>query len=210
MKRFLQIFCASLLLSMLCSGQVRAQVNAVFMGNSITRLWNTYHGASFLTPNGYLGKGIDGQVTAQMLGRFGTDVINNKPKVVVIMAGINDIAQNQGYIAIEQILENIATMTTRAKAAGIKPILCTTLPASGFGWTTKVPEPAPIVRTLNTLIEQYARENDITFVDYYSAFVNTIGGMNTAFCSDRVHPLEPGYELLEQIIQPYLIDELKK
>ncbi len=209
MKRFLQILGTALLLCMLSFGQVRAQVNAVFMGNSITRLWNSYHGASFLTPNGYIGKGIDGQVTAQMLARFGNDVINNKPKVVVIMAGINDIAQNQGYIAIEQILENISTMVTRATEAGIKPILCTTLPSSGFGWTTKVPEPAPIVRTLNTLIEQYARENDITFVDYYSAFVNTVGGMNTDFCADRVHPIETGYELLEQIIQPYLIEELK-
>lgn len=208
MKRFLQIFSAALLLCMLSSGQARAQVNAVFMGNSITELWKLYHDASFMVPNGYIGKGISGQVTAQMLGRFKNDVINNKPKVVVIMAGINDIAQNQGYIATEYIMENIATMCTRAKEAGIKPVICTTLPASGFGWT-QVVAPAPIVRTLNTLIEQYARENDITFVDYYSAFVNEIGGMNTDFCNDRIHPLPSGYELLEPIIQPYLIDELK-
>ncbi len=209
MKRFLQIISVTMLLGALSLGSARAQVNAVFMGNSITRLWLSYHGASFFTPNNYLGKGIDGQVTAQMLGRFKSDVINNKPKVVVIMAGINDIAQNQGYIAVEQIMENIATMTTRAKDAGITPILCTTMPSSGFGWTNKVPNPAPIVRTLNTLIEEYARTNDIAFVDYYSSFVNSVGGINTDFCQDRVHPIETGYELLEQIIQPYISEKLK-
>ncbi len=208
MKRFLQIISVTMLLCVLSLGAARAQVNAVFMGNSITELWLRYHGAQFFTPNSYIGKGISGQVTAQMLGRFKGDVINNKPKAVVIMAGINDIAQNQGYIAVEKIMENIATMVTRAQEAGITPVLCTTLPASGFGWTTVV-APAPIVRTLNTLIEEYSRTNGIVFVDYYSAFVNSIGGMDTDFCNDRVHPEPSGYELLEQIIQPYLTDILK-
>lgn len=208
MKRFLQIISVTMLLCVLSLGSARAQVNAVFMGNSITELWKNYHDDSFFKPNNYIGKGISGQVTAQMLGRYRGDVINNKPKVVVIMAGINDIAQNQGYIAVEKIMENIATMVTRAQEAGITPVLCTTLPASGFGWGN-VKAPAPIVRTLNTLIEEYSRTNGITFVDYYSAFVNSIGGMDTDFCNDRVHPLQPGYELLEQIIQPYLTDILK-
>lgn len=186
-----------------------AQVNAVFMGNSITRLWNTYHGSSFFQYNNYLGKGIDGQVTAQMLARFQSDVINNKPKVVVIMAGINDIARNQGYIAIEQIRDNIATMASRATEAGAKVVICSVLPASGFGWTSAVPQPASVVRTLNTLLEEMARRNNYTWVEYHAAFVNTVNGMNTQFCSDRVHPLATGYELLEQIIQPYLVELLK-
>ncbi|HEY5570554.1 MAG TPA: GDSL-type esterase/lipase family protein, partial [Bacteroidales bacterium] len=99
--------------------KVTTRPDAVFMGNSITQGWQGAH-PEFFTDNNYVGRGISGQVTSQMLVRFRSDVINLKPKAVVILAGTNDIAQNNGIITVEHIFENFVSMAELAKANKIK------------------------------------------------------------------------------------------
>ena len=104
---------------------------AVFMGNSITDNWARMHEA-FFTENNFVGRGISGQVTAQMLVRFRPDVLNLHPKVVVILAGTNDIARNDKYVPVEHIAGNIISMVELAQAHGIKPIILSILPAAEY------------------------------------------------------------------------------
>ena len=112
---------------------VTKTAEAVFLGNSITDNWYRMDSTFFLT-NNYLGRGISGQTSSEMLVRFRTDVINLKPKAVVILAGTNDVAQNNGYIALENVLGNIISMTELAKAHNIRVLLCSITPAYDFGW----------------------------------------------------------------------------
>ncbi len=105
--------------------------NCVFMGNSITEFWYDLR-ESFFVEHGFVGKGIGGQTSAQMLSRFADDVIYLMPKAVTIMAGTNDIAQNQGYVSNEEIMKNITSMAEQADKAGIKVLLCSVLPAYQF------------------------------------------------------------------------------
>src|SRR5580765_2917486 len=111
--------------------------SVVFMGNSITEGWARQR-PDFFSANNYTGRGISGQTSSQMLVRFRQDVISLKPKAVVILAGINDIAQNIGFISLENILGNIMSMAELAKANGIKPILCSVLPAAAFPWRKEI------------------------------------------------------------------------
>ena len=136
----------------------------VFMGNSITEGWWN-NDSLFFKNNGFIGRGISGQTTAQMLVRFRADVINLKPKAVVILAGTNDIAQNNGYISQENILGNIISMTELAKANHIDVILCSVLPAYDFGWRKGL-EPADKIIELNKMIKAYAEMvRDISYND---------------------------------------------
>ncbi|MGL4292362.1 MAG: GDSL-type esterase/lipase family protein, partial [Bacteroidales bacterium] len=113
--------------------QIDYPVKAVFMGNSITEGWYRQDSAFFLN-NHFAGRGISGQTSEQMLVRFRRDVIDLKPKAVVILAGTNDIAQNNGYISLENVMGNIESMCQLAKANNIKPVLCSVLPAWKFPW----------------------------------------------------------------------------
>ena len=108
------------------------------MGNSITDNWALMDSV-FFAEHRFVGRGISGQTSAEMLVRFRQDVIGLSPEAVVIMAGTNDLAQNNGYIALENILGNIASMCELAKLHKIRPILCSVLPAYRFGWRQEVP-----------------------------------------------------------------------
>lgn len=174
----------------------------VFMGNSITDGWARMHPVFFSSRN-MAGRGISGQTTSQMLVRFRADVIELKPKAVVILAGINDIARNNGVISLENIAWNIMSMCEIARAAGIKPVLCSLLPASRFSWAPEL-APAADVRRLNGMLRAYAAENGIDYVDYYSAMADAVGGLDARFTYDGVHPTEAGYELMEKIVSPHI------
>lgn len=179
----------------------------VFMGNSITQGWNHYS-PEFFQENNYINRGISGQTTSQMLLRFRTDVINLKPKAVVILAGINDIAQNTGYISIERIAENIYSMAELAKANGIKVLICSVLPAADFPWRRGL-EPKDKVVELNNLLQEYAEEKKHTYVDYYSAMEDGKGGLKVpeyTTADDLVHPNKSGYLVMEKIIKK-IVDE---
>ncbi|MEP6509459.1 MAG: GDSL-type esterase/lipase family protein, partial [Gemmatimonadales bacterium] len=93
----------------------------VFLGNSITEMWAPYFPGAF-PGKAYINRGIGGQTTPQMLLRFHQDVVALKPKVVVILAGTNDIAGNTGPSTLEMIENNLAAMAEIAKANGIRVV----------------------------------------------------------------------------------------
>ncbi|MEG2614758.1 MAG: GDSL-type esterase/lipase family protein, partial [Alistipes sp.] len=159
----------------------------VFMGNSITDGWDDAH-ESFFALNNYACRGISGQVSAQMLSRFRADVIELHPLVVVILAGTNDLALNNGYIASEHIVENIASMAELAEASGIRPILCSVLPAKEFPWRKEVKDVALKIRGLNSRLRLYAAERGYTWVEYYEPMAAKDGSLKGEYTTDGVHP----------------------
>lgn len=177
---------------------VKTPTRVVFMGNSITDGW---WGADslFFKNNRFIGRGIGGQTTAQMLVRFRADVINLQPKAVVILAGTNDIAQNNGYIAPENILGNIISMAELAKANNIDVVLCSILPAYEYGWRKGL-EPADKIIALNQMIKAYADKNNLTYVDYHSALKDERNGLPEKYSNDGVHPTMEGYKIMEDMI----------
>lgn len=181
---------------------VETPTRVVFMGNSITDgWWNT--DSLFFQNNRYIGRGIGGQTTAQMLVRFRADVIDLQPKVVVILAGTNDIAQNNGYIAPENILGNIISMAELAKANNIDVVLCSILPAYEYGWRKGL-EPADKIIALNKMIKEYADRHNLTYVDYHSALKDARNGLPEKYSKDGVHPTMEGYKIMERLISEAL------
>ena len=176
--------------------------DVVFMGNSITDCWADTVPA-FFAENNFVGRGISGQVSSQMLVRFQEDVINLHPKVVVICCGTNDIAQNNGPISLEHILHNIKSMCQLARANKIKPVVCSTLPAKGFKWRPEM-KPANDILQLNEMIKAYAKENKIPYVDYHSALKDEENGLPKKYSKDGVHPNAQGYAVMESVILPIL------
>ena len=176
--------------------------NVVFMGNSITDCWADTVPA-FFANNNFVGRGISGQVSSQMLVRFQEDVINLKPQVVVILCGTNDIAENNGPITHEHILQNIKSMCDLARFHRIKPVVCSTLPANRFKWRPDL-QPAQDIIKLNEMIKAFAKENKIPYVDYYSALVDDQGGLPAKYSKDGVHPNPDGYTVMEGVILPIL------
>lgn len=171
----------------------------VFMGNSITEKWKKYD-SDFFSSNPYICRGISGQVTSQMLLRFRPDVLELNPKVVVILAGTNDIAENKGPITIEQIAGNIFSMAELAKANGIKVVLATALPAISYSWRPGI-EPAEKIVALNKLIKAYAKKNNHVFLDYYKPMVNKQKGLKKEYGRDTVHPSLTGYKVMEKLVK---------
>jgi len=137
-----------------------------------------------------------------MLLRFRSDVVNLKPKSVVIMAGTNDIARNTGPITLKNTAENIISMAEIAIANNINVYICSTLPAIDFLWSSKM-EPALKIVKLNSILKKYCNDNNITYVDYYSSMVDDKGGLKVPEYTaenDLVHPNLAGYKVMEKII----------
>ena len=174
----------------------------VFMGNSITDNWFKFH-PEFFNDNNFVGRGISGQTTPQMLVRFRQDVVALSPKCVVILAGTNDIAGNTGYSSLEMIMDNLKSMCDIAKANRIKPILCSVLPAYRYSWKKSV-RPDELIPQLNELIKSYAKENKITYVDFFTPLVDNSpenkNGLPKKYSPDGVHPNMDGYAIMEKII----------
>lgn len=173
---------------------------AILMGNSITEGWERTR-PEFFTENGLLCRGISGQTSSQMLVRFRADVLDLKPRIVVICAGTNDLALNTGYISHEHILDNLESMVELARLHGIRPILCAVPPAGEYGWRKGL-EPAPKIIRLNAMIRAYAEAEGIPYVDYHTPMAAEDGSMKTDYTKDGVHPLAPGYEVMERLLLP--------
>lgn len=180
----------------------------VFMGNSITEGWINKR-PEFFNAKKYINRGISGQTTPQMLLRFRQDVIALKPSVVVILAGINDIAQNTGPYTIEATSGNIFSMCELAKQNGIKAIICSVLPAFDFPWKPGL-EPAQKVIQLNNVLKAYAEQHKLLYVDYFSTMVNEQMGLKKELGTDGVHPNEAGYAIMEPILEKAISKALKK
>jgi lysophospholipase L1-like esterase len=178
--------------------QLQNTNSIVLMGDSITEFWKV-NDEAFFTSNNLINRGISGQTTPQMLLRFRQDVIDLKPSKVVILAGINDIAENTGPISLETVFGNIVSMVELAKANNIKVVLCSVLPSNKFNWNPKI-EPADKVIALNKMIKAYVLKNKISFVNYYSAMVDANKGLDVKYGEDGVHPNLNGYKLMESLL----------
>ncbi len=172
--------------------------DVVFIGNSITDGWARQR-PEFFEAHNIAGRGISGQTSSQMLVRFQSDVVNLRPKAVVILAGTNDIACNTGRISLEHIKQNIMSMCQIAKANGIQPVIASVLPSTGFRWNPAV-APADDIRALNKMLADYARENKFIYVDYHSALANEQGGLPESLSHDGCHPNADCYAIMESIV----------
>jgi lysophospholipase L1-like esterase len=171
----------------------------VFMGNSITEGWAKYFPQEF-AGKPYIGRGISGQTTPQMLIRFRQDVVALKPAVVVILAGTNDIAGNTGPSTLEMIEDNMASMTEIAQANGIRVVLCSVTPVWDYPWRKGL-EPAPKIIALNAWLKAYALRVNAVYADFHSGMADDRGGMREGLALDGVHPTEAGYRVMVPIVE---------
>jgi lysophospholipase L1-like esterase len=179
----------------------------VFMGNSITENWK-YADSAFFAGNNVC-RGISGQTSPQMLVRFREDVINLNPAIVVISAGLNDIAENTGPSKLENIFGNIVSMTQLAQVSNIKVVLSSVLPANRIPWRTSI-NPTEKIIQLNKMIKDYADKNNIVYLDYYSAMVDNQKGLPLSLSSDGVHPILAGYKIMEPLAEKAIAEALKR
>lgn len=180
----------------------------VFMGNSITDGWINADSSFFVGKN-YIDRGISGQTTPQMLIRFRPDVVDLKPAVVVILAGINDIAQNTGPMTPEETFGNIVSMVELAKANKIHPVISSVLPAFDFPWHPGM-QPAPKVVKLNAMLKEYAAKNNVVYLDYFSAMKDERDGLPENLSGDGVHPNLAGYKIMEPLAEKAIADAMKR
>jgi len=173
-------------------------IEAVFFGDSITEGWPQFN-PSFFDSNNFVGRGIGGQTTPQLLLRFRQDVLGLRPKKVIFLAGINDIAENTGPISIEAIMGNIKGMTEMAKANEVEMVLCAVLPANSFPWRPSIIPTRKVIK-LNQMIKAYAHENNLIYIDYYTHMVDDEQGLISTLGYDTVHPNKAGYALMEKVL----------
>ena len=170
------------------------EARVVFLGNSITIGWLDAV-PDFFKGKDYINRGISGQTTPQMLLRFRQDVVALQPKVVVILAGTNDIAENTGPVTLDQIMDNLRSMAEIAKANKIKVVLSSVLPAFEYTWRPGL-KPNEKIPKLNTMIKAYCIENNLVYLDYFSAMANEKNGLDDDLAHDGVHPTKKGYKIM--------------
>lgn len=179
----------------------------VFMGDSITEGWSGGDPA-FFSDRSRINRGISGQTTPQMLLRFRDDVIALKPRVVVILAGTNDIAGNTGPVTDAQIAGYVASMVELAQAAGIRVVLLSVLPADRYWWNTAL-KPAPRIVALNRLLQQVAEQHRVAWVDLHKPMNDGKDGLLHAYGEDGVHPNKAGYAAMRGPVQEALAAALR-
>lgn len=177
----------------------------VFIGNSIVQYWSDVCNDFFLT-NNYIGRGIGGQTSTQILLRFQSDVVSIQPQIVVILAGANDIAEGDGYYDIDYTLSNIKSMIDIAQHNKIKVILCSVLPAREYKLfpMKTISGTAPKIDILNSKLELLANDTGITYVDFNIAMRDEKGAMIDDMTLDGVHPNGNGYLVMQSIIKPVI------
>ena len=175
----------------------------VFMGDSITEEWSNLY-PEYFTEKGYINRGIGGQTTPQMLIRFKPDVVDLKPEIVVILAGTNDIAGNTGPSNAKIITDNIFSMAEIAKAYQMKVVLSSILPVYEYDWAREIKDPPSTIQAVNDALKQYARDQGLIYLDYFSSMVDERQGLNSDYTSDGVHPNESGYILMSSLAEEVL------
>lgn len=184
----------------------KAESRVVFMGDSITEFWQL---PDSFPGKPYVNRGISGQTTPQMVLRFRQDVIALQPKVVVILAGTNDIAENTGPITLAAIEDNFISMVDLAKRNGIHVVLSALVPAAKYPWR---PDLAPVekIRALNDWIRGYAAKEGLVFLDYHSAMANDQRGLKAELSEDGVHPNKAGYAVMAPLAEKAIAAALGK
>lgn len=192
----------------------KSEDRVVFMGDSITDSWKLNE---YFPGKPYVNRGISGQTTPQMLVRFRPDVIALKPKVVVILAGTNDLAGNTGPMSLEDIEGNLVSMAELARANGIRVVIASVLPINDYA---KNKEGAPVVRStarppekilaLNKWIREYAAANNLIYLDYFSATVDEKGFLKAGLAGDGLHPNAEGYKIMRSLAESAIAAALKQ
>ena len=186
----------------------------VFMGDSITDIWQQPRFGGFFPGKAYVDRGISGQTTPQMLLRFRPDVINLKPKAVLILAGTNDIAGNTGPMTDDEIEANLASMSELAHAHQIRVILASITPVSGYhtapnGNPQTSQRPMDRIRAINEWMKKYASDHGDTYLDYFSAMIDDKGLMKAELTADDLHPTSAGYAIMAPLADAAIVKALK-
>lgn len=192
----------------------KGEDRVVFMGDSITDGWKLNE---YFPNQPFVNRGISGQTTPQMLIRFRPDVIALKPKVVVILAGTNDIAGNTGPTTLEAIQGNLMSMAELARANGINVVISSVMPVSDYGKnregnpiTQTVRRPPEQILALNQWIKKYVADNGLTYLDYFSAMVDEKGFLKADISNDGLHPNARGYEIMKPLAEKAVAEAMKK
>jgi lysophospholipase L1-like esterase len=185
----------------------------VFMGDSITDGWKL---AEHFPGKPYVNRGISGQTTSQMLLRFRPDVIDLKPKVVVILAGTNDISGNTGLMTLEAIQGNLASMVDLARANGINVVLSSVMPVSDYNKNAAgnqiiqtVRRPPEKIAALNAWIKKLCADRKLVYLDYFSAMADDKGFLKADIANDGLHPNAKGYELIKPLAEAAIQNALR-
>lgn len=192
-------------------------LRVVFLGDSITEAWVSPQYGGFFPGKSYVDRGISGQTTPQMLVRFRPDVIALRPKVVVILAGTNDLAGNTGPMTLGQIEANLASMAELARANKIRVVLASVLPVSNYGHDRqgnpldmRTDRPPEKILELNAWIKEYAAANGHTYLDYFSAMVDPQGMLQKDLSEDGLHPNAKGYAVMSPLAEQAIRAAIKK
>src|SRR5258706_882591 len=187
----------------------------VFMGDSITDGWDDPKYGGFFPGKPYIDRGISGQTTPQMLVRFRPEVIALKPKVVVILAGTNDIAGNIGPMSLEAIEDNLISMAELARTNKIRVVLSSLLPISDYETRGGKPiiqsvrRPPERIKALNDWMRKYAADTHAIYLDYYSAMVDDKGLLKDELSDDGLHPNQKGYDVMAALAERAISSALK-
>jgi len=181
----------------------------VFMGDSITDGWGRQY-STFFPGKPYVNRGISGQTTPQMLLRFRADVIAHQPKVVVILAGTNDISGNTGPSTLEMIEDNFKSMAELARASGIRVVLSSVMPVCDYIKPQTERRPPEKIVALNAWIKEYASKNDLVYLDYYSAMIDDSKMFKRELTYDGLHPNAAGYDLMAPLAEKAIAAALRK
>jgi acyl-CoA thioesterase I len=191
------------------------ETRVVFLGDSITDYWKL---SDYFPSKPYvvINRGVDGQTTPEMLVRFRQDVIDLHPKVLVVLAGTNDLAGVTGPTRNEDIEANYASFAELARVHGIHVIFASLLPA--YNYTPESKEsyalrPRERILALNAWLKNYCAENDLAYLDYFSALVDDKGMLNRQLSDDGLHPNAAGYKIMaplaDKAIAKALSEKLK-
>ncbi|WP_316850458.1 GDSL-type esterase/lipase family protein [Pedobacter agri] len=178
----------------------KGEKRVVFLGSSIFEFWKQKD-PQYFNNGSYLDRGISGQISPQLLIRFRQDVLNLKPKAVIILAGSNDLAGNKGHVSNETVMNNIKSMAELARKNRIKVILCKYLPIYEYPWNKNLKGVADQIISLNNEIVSYAKANRFVILDYWTPLVDERNGQKAAYTTDGVHPNLAGYKVMENVTE---------
>jgi lysophospholipase L1-like esterase len=191
------------------------EARVVFFGDSITDNWSKAGYGGFFPGKPYVNRGIGGQTTSQMLVRFRADVLELEPKVVVVLAGTNDVAGNAGPASVRAIEDNLATMAELAKSHGVAVVLASLLPVSddqkdakGAPIVRSTDRPPSTLREINAWLAAYAAKNGDVYLDYHSAVADAAGRLRADLTTDGLHPNEAGYAIMAPLAEKAIAQAL--
>jgi len=182
----------------------------VFMGDSITDIWKL---ENYFPGKPYLNRGIGGQTTPQMLVRFRQDVIDLQPKIVLMLAGTNDIAGNTGPMRLEDIEANLTSMAELARIHGIRVIFASVLPVHDYTERSKdffAQRPMARILELNHWLQNYCEANGFTYLDYFNHMVDEKGLLKESLSEDGLHPNDAGFKVMAPLAEAAIEKDLAK